>query len=49
MLLLLVQQRFGADVTSQVEQRIATASIDQLEAWSLRVMPAATLSELFNG
>jgi predicted transposase/invertase (TIGR01784 family) len=49
MLLLLVRQRFGTDVTSHVEQRIAAASIEQLEAWSLRLAPAATLSDLFNG
>ena len=34
-------------MNTHVEQRIATASIEQIEAWSARVVSAATLAELF--
>ena len=47
LLLLLLRQRFGTAVDAHVEQRLATASIEQIEAWSVRVLSAATLSELF--
>ncbi|HEX3474092.1 MAG TPA: Rpn family recombination-promoting nuclease/putative transposase [Kofleriaceae bacterium] len=47
LLLLLLRQRFGDSVDAHVEQRIATASIEQIEAWSVRVLSAATLAELF--
>jgi hypothetical protein len=43
----LLRQRFGAEVNTQVEQRIAAASFEQVDAWSARVLSAATLSELF--
>ena len=46
-LLLLVRQRFGDVVDAHVEQRIAAASLDQLDAWFSRVVSAATLAELF--
>jgi hypothetical protein len=46
-LLRLLRQRFGNEVTAHVEQRIATASVEESEAWSARVLSAATLSELF--
>ena len=41
-----VKQRFGAAVDAQVERRIVTATIEQLETWSVRVLSAATLDEL---
>ena len=47
MLLLLLRQRFGQAVDAHVEQRIATAPIEQIKAWSVRVLSAATLAELF--
>jgi predicted transposase YdaD len=47
MLLRLLRQRFGDAVNADVEQRIATASVEQIEAWSARVLSAATLAELF--
>jgi predicted transposase/invertase (TIGR01784 family) len=47
LLVRLLRQRFGAQVDQQVEQRIATASIEQVEAWSLRVLSAGSLAELF--
>ena len=46
LLLLLLRQRFGDAVDAHVEQRIATASLEQIKAWSVRVLSAATLSEL---
>jgi Domain of unknown function (DUF4351) len=42
-----LRQRFGDQVNAQVEQRIVTASIEQIETWSMRVLSAATLAELF--
>jgi flagellar biosynthesis/type III secretory pathway protein FliH len=47
LLMRLLQQRFGEAADAHVEQRIATASIEQIEAWSARVLSAATLGELF--
>ncbi|HEX7836538.1 MAG TPA: Rpn family recombination-promoting nuclease/putative transposase [Kofleriaceae bacterium] len=44
-LLRLLRQRFGDAVNAQVEQRIATASREQVEAWTGRVLSAATLAE----
>jgi len=46
MFLRLVRQRFGDAVDPQVERRIATASIDQLDTWTTRIFSVATLSEL---
>ena len=42
-----LRQRFGDQVDTQVEQRIVTASVEQIETWSMRVLSAATLAELF--
>ena len=41
-----LRQRFGAEVDLHVEQRISTASVEQIETWSGRVVTAATLGEL---
>ena len=46
LLLRQLRQRFGAEVDSHVEQRIGTASVEQIETWSGRVLTAATLAEL---
>jgi hypothetical protein len=43
-LLRLLRQRFGDAVTAQVEQRIATASREQVEAWTGRVLSATSLA-----
>jgi predicted transposase/invertase (TIGR01784 family) len=43
-LLRLLRQRFGDAVNAQVEQRIATASLEQVETWTGRVLSAATLA-----
>jgi hypothetical protein len=45
-LLRLVRQRFPQAVDAEVEQRIAVASVTQLEAWTDRVLTAATVHEL---
>ncbi|HEX3474095.1 MAG TPA: DUF4351 domain-containing protein [Kofleriaceae bacterium] len=45
-LLRLLRQRFGDAVSAQVEQRIATASLEQVEAGTGRVLSAATLAEV---
>lgn len=45
-LLLLLRQRFGAAVNRQVEQRVMAASRDQVEAWTGRVLSAASLAEV---
>ena len=47
LLLQLLRQRFGGQVDSLVEQRIGSASIEQVETWTRRVLSAATLGELF--
>jgi hypothetical protein len=45
-LLRLLRRRFGTAVNADVEQRIATASIEQIDTWAERVLSAATLTEL---
>lgn len=47
MLLHLLRQRFGNEVDPRIEQRVAAASFEQIEAWSARVLSAPTLAELF--
>jgi len=42
-----LRQRFGGAVNAVVEQRIATATVEEIETWSVRVLAAATLPELF--
>ena len=46
-LLPLLRQRFGDEVDSQVEQRIAGASVEQIDTWTTRLLSAATLAEIF--
>ena len=47
LLLRQLRRRFGEAVDGHVEQRVATASIEQLETWSERVLSAGTLAEVF--
>ena len=47
LLLHLLRQRFGDAVDAPVERRIATASIEQIETWTRRVLSVATPGELF--
>jgi hypothetical protein len=42
-----LRQRFGDAVDAHVEQRIATASIDQIDLWTVRILSADTLAEVF--
>jgi hypothetical protein len=42
-----LRQRFGDAVDAHVEQRIATASIEQIDLWTVRILSAATLAEVF--
>ena len=46
-LLRLLRQRFGDAVDAHVEQRLATASIEQIDLWTMRILSAATLAEVF--
>lgn len=46
-LLRLLHLRFGDEVDAHVEHRIATASLEELDAWTMRIVPATTLAELF--
>jgi hypothetical protein len=45
-LLLLLRKRFGQQVDAAIEQRVATASREQIATWAERVLSAATLAEL---
>ena len=45
-LLRLLRQRFGNEVDADIERRVATASLEQLETWTDRLLLAATLAEL---
>ncbi len=47
LLLRMVQQRFGNQLEPHAEQRLRTATFEQLETWSLRILTAASLAELF--
>jgi hypothetical protein len=41
-----LRQRFGDQVDAQIEKRVATASFEQVEAWTARVLSASTLTDL---
>jgi predicted transposase/invertase (TIGR01784 family) len=47
LLLRLLRRRFGDQMDARIEQRIASASVDEIETWSVRVASAATLAEVF--
>lgn len=46
LLLRQLQRRFGP-VSEEIEQRVRTANAEQLEAWSLDILDAATLDDVF--
>jgi predicted transposase YdaD len=46
-LLRLLRRRFGNEVDAHVEQRVATAWLEQIEIWTDRVLSAATLAQIF--
>ena len=41
-----LRRRFSDAVNTDIEQRIVTASIEQIDTWTERVLSAATLTEL---
>jgi Domain of unknown function (DUF4351) len=45
-LLRVLRLRFGGEVDAHVEQRIAAASVKQIETWTARLLSAPTLAEL---
>ncbi len=47
LLLHVMQQRFGNQVGPHVAQRLRTATVEQIEAWSVRALTATSLAELF--
>jgi hypothetical protein len=42
-----LRQRFGDAVDAHVEQRVATAPIEQIDLWTMRILSATTLAEVF--
>ncbi len=46
LLLRQLRRRFGAAVDGEIERRVGTASVEQVEIWAERVLSAATLAEL---
>ena len=46
LLLRQLRKRFGNDVDTETERRLATASAEQIVTWGERVLSAATLTEL---
>jgi hypothetical protein len=45
-LLRLLRRRFGVQINSEIERRVAGAPAEQVEVWTDRVLSAATLTEL---
>ncbi len=44
--LLLLRQRFGSQVDSDTERRLASATAEQIGTWAERVLSAASRAEL---
>jgi hypothetical protein len=42
-----LRQRFGNAIDAHIERRVATASSEQLDTWTMRVLTATSLAELF--
>jgi len=47
LLLRQLRKRFGNEVDTNTERRLATASVEQIGLWAERVLSVATLTELF--
>jgi hypothetical protein len=47
LLLRQLRRRFGDQVDTETERRLASASVEQIETWGVRVLSAVTLIELF--
>src|SRR5262249_50847250 len=41
--------RFGDQIDTEIERRVAAASTEQIEVWAVRVLSATTLAELLAG
>jgi hypothetical protein len=46
LLLRQLRRRFGGEVDGEIERRVATATVEQIEIWAERVLSAGTLVEL---
>ena len=46
LLVRLLRRRFGAQVSGEIECRVAAAPAEQIELWTERVLSATTLAEL---
>jgi hypothetical protein len=46
LLLRQLRRRFGAEVNSEIERRVAVAPVEQVEVWAERVLSATTLAEV---
>jgi len=46
LLLRMLRRRFGAEVSGEIERRVAAAPAEQIELWAERVLSASTLAEL---
>ena len=42
-----LRKRFGDAVDAHLEQRITTASSEQIDLWTMRILSATTLAEVF--
>jgi hypothetical protein len=42
-----LRRRFGDAGDAHVEQRVATASIEEIDLWTTRILSATTLAEVF--
>jgi predicted transposase YdaD len=49
LLLRMLRQRFGVEVDASVERRVAAASVEEIEGWSVRVASAFTLADVLGG
>lgn len=46
LLLRQLRRRFGAQIDGEIERRVTTASAEQIELWTVRVLSATTLAEI---
>jgi len=46
LLLRQLRRRFGGEVDSEIERRVAAARAEQVEVWAERVLSTTTLAEL---
>jgi len=46
LLLRQLRQRFGSEISGEIERRVAAASAEQIDLWAERILSAATMAEL---